>query len=169
MVLRARRSSGPTIRMSAIRPPRKWPRVVNTISAICAERNSATRRTRLALARIAASSPRLRSGTVRWRSRPCAQRCLEATSACATTRALRDSCCPCATRARALLARPVAPRLERAIGVIYRPKTELESHYFQAVLPRQFDEYIWFDESNAVTPLQTQTLKGLPETYPFGL
>ena len=63
----------------------------------------------------------------------------------------------------------VAPRLERAIGVIYRPKTELESHYFQAILPHQFDEYIWFDESNAVTPLQTQTLKGLPETYPFGL
>ncbi|RPH59138.1 MAG: protein-L-isoaspartate(D-aspartate) O-methyltransferase, partial [Acidobacteria bacterium] len=32
------------------------------------------------------------------------------------------------------------PRLERAIGVIYRPKTELESHYFQAILPYQFDE-----------------------------
>jgi len=32
------------------------------------------------------------------------------------------------------------PRLERAIGVIYRPETELQSHYFQAVLPRQFDE-----------------------------
>ena len=60
-------------------------------------------------------------------------------------------------------------RLERAIGVIYRPKTELESHYFQAILPRQFDEYIWFDESTAVTPLETKTLRGLPDTYPFGL
>ena len=39
------------------------------------------------------------------------------------------------------------PRLERAIGVIYRPETELASHYFEAVLPRQFDEYIWFDET----------------------
>ena len=61
------------------------------------------------------------------------------------------------------------PRLERAIGVIYRPKTELESHYFQAVLPYQFDEYAWFDETNAVTPLTTDKVEGLPDTYPFGL
>jgi protein-L-isoaspartate(D-aspartate) O-methyltransferase len=61
------------------------------------------------------------------------------------------------------------PRLERAIGVIYRPETELQSHYFEAVLPRQFDEYIWFDETKAVTPLRTEELKGLPDTYPFGL
>ena len=63
----------------------------------------------------------------------------------------------------------LTPRLERAIGVIYRPETELESHYFQAVLSRQFDEYIWFDESKAITPLVTAELKGLPDTYPFGL
>jgi protein-L-isoaspartate(D-aspartate) O-methyltransferase len=43
-------------------------------------------------------------------------------------------------------------RLERAIGVVYRPESELLSHYFQASLPRQFDEYIWFDETHAVTP-----------------
>ena len=61
------------------------------------------------------------------------------------------------------------PRLERAIGVIYRPETELQSHYFEAVLPRQFDEYVWFDETNAVTPLHTKELEGLPDTYPFGL
>ena len=61
------------------------------------------------------------------------------------------------------------PRLERAIGVIYRPETELQSHYFEAVLPRQFDEYIWFDETHAVTPLRSEELKGLPDTYPFGL
>lgn len=60
-------------------------------------------------------------------------------------------------------------RLERAIGVIYRPETELQSHYFQAVLPRQFDEYVWFDETTAVTPLRTEELTGLPDTYPFGL
>jgi len=47
----------------------------------------------------------------------------------------------------------VEPRLERAIGVIYRPQTELQSHYFQAVLPEQFDEYIWFDETEAVHAL----------------
>jgi len=61
------------------------------------------------------------------------------------------------------------PRLERAIGVIYRPETELQSHYFQAELPRQFDEYIWFDHSKAVTPLAVKELEGMPDTYPFGL
>jgi protein-L-isoaspartate(D-aspartate) O-methyltransferase len=45
------------------------------------------------------------------------------------------------------------PRLERAIGVIYRPETELQSHYFQASLPHQFDEYVWFDATQAVTPV----------------
>ncbi|HTT75380.1 MAG TPA: protein-L-isoaspartate(D-aspartate) O-methyltransferase, partial [Candidatus Binataceae bacterium] len=45
-----------------------------------------------------------------------------------------------------------AARLERAIGVVYRPDTELMSHYFQACLSRQFDEYIWFDETRAVSP-----------------
>ena len=43
------------------------------------------------------------------------------------------------------------------------------SHYFQAVLPAQFDEYIWFDKTRAVTPLETRELEGLPDTYPFGL
>jgi protein-L-isoaspartate(D-aspartate) O-methyltransferase len=61
------------------------------------------------------------------------------------------------------------PRLERAIGVIYRPETERQSHYFQAVLSHQFDEYIWFDETRAVAPLKTDQLEGLPDTYPFGL
>ena len=61
------------------------------------------------------------------------------------------------------------PRLERAIGVIYRPETELASHYFQAVLPRQFDEYVWFDTTEAVTPFATKDLEGMPDTYPFGL
>ena len=67
------------------------------------------------------------------------------------------------------LAQLSQPRLERAIGVIYRPQTELQSHYFEAVLPRQFDEYIWFDETKAVTPLKTEEIEGMPETYPFGL
>jgi hypothetical protein len=40
------------------------------------------------------------------------------------------------------LAGLLRPRLERAIGVIYRPETELQSHYFEAVLPRQFDEFV---------------------------
>lgn len=60
-------------------------------------------------------------------------------------------------------------RLERAIGVIYRPETELASHYFRASLPQQFDEYIWFDNTHAVTPLETAEVKGLLDTYPFGV
>jgi protein-L-isoaspartate(D-aspartate) O-methyltransferase len=61
------------------------------------------------------------------------------------------------------------PRLERAIGVIYRPETELQSHYFQTVLPQQFDEFIWFDETSPVVPLETKEISGQPDTYPFGL
>jgi erythromycin esterase-like protein len=53
--------------------------------------------------------------------------------------------------------------------VIYRPETELESHYSKASLPQQFDAYVWFEESNAVTPLPTKRREGMPETYPFGL
>jgi protein-L-isoaspartate(D-aspartate) O-methyltransferase len=61
------------------------------------------------------------------------------------------------------------PRLERAIGVIYRPETELVSHYFQATLPLQFDEWIWIDETTAVEALATQAVVASPGTYPFGL
>ncbi|MGB7450697.1 MAG: protein-L-isoaspartate(D-aspartate) O-methyltransferase [Lysobacterales bacterium] len=66
-------------------------------------------------------------------------------------------------------AKLLAERLERAIGVIYRPETELQSHYFYASLPRQFDEYIWFDESRAVEPLTRMTGQGMPDTFPFGI
>jgi protein-L-isoaspartate(D-aspartate) O-methyltransferase len=69
----------------------------------------------------------------------------------------------------ALRRRLEEPRLERAIGVIYRPQTERASHYFQANLPGQFDEYIWFDKTTAVRPFGTKKLEGLADTYPFGL
>lgn len=61
------------------------------------------------------------------------------------------------------------PRLQRAIGVIYRPQTERASHYFQAVLPDQFDDYIWFDTTGSVQPFATRELEDMPDTYPFGL
>jgi erythromycin esterase-like protein len=59
--------------------------------------------------------------------------------------------------------------LQRAIGVIYRPETELQSHYFQSVPRDQYDAFVWFDESRAVTPLGHERPHGAPETYPFGL
>ena len=61
----------------------------------------------------------------------------------------------------------MTPRLERAIGVIYRPETELLSHYFQAVLPLQFDEYGWFDETHAITPLGPRERLALGPAHPF--
>jgi protein-L-isoaspartate(D-aspartate) O-methyltransferase len=71
-------------------------------------------------------------------------------------------------RRTALIAELGAARLERAIGVIYRPQSELASHYFEASLPAQFDDYIWFDETHAITPLPPPPrLKALPDTFPF--
>jgi len=62
------------------------------------------------------------------------------------------------------------PRLERFIGVIYRPETERWSHYSGAILPEQFDAYVWFDRTRAVTPLSAATgHDGGEETWPFGL
>ena len=66
------------------------------------------------------------------------------------------------------------PRLERFIGVIYRPETERWSHYSEAILPRQFDAWVWFDETHAVVPLPGEARPGRPQvreddTYPFGL
>ena len=60
-------------------------------------------------------------------------------------------------------------RLERFIGVIYRPRSELQSHYAEADLTRQFDAYVWFDETSAVTPLPTAVQEGVDDTWPFGL
>lgn len=64
------------------------------------------------------------------------------------------------------------PRLERAIGVIYRPETERASHYFRARLPHQFDAMLHYDVTRAVEPLERTGLweRGeLPETYPSAL
>jgi erythromycin esterase-like protein len=60
-------------------------------------------------------------------------------------------------------------RLERFIGVIYRPDTELQSHYAGVELSRQFDAYVWFDQSRAVEPLPTTQREGVPDTWPFGV
>jgi erythromycin esterase-like protein len=64
------------------------------------------------------------------------------------------------------------PRLERAIGVIYLPESERQSHYFHAALPEQFDGLIHIDRTRAVEPLEKGAVwtKGeVPETYPTGV
>lgn len=59
--------------------------------------------------------------------------------------------------------------LQRAVGVVYRPESELLSHYFQAVLSDQFDAYVWFEQTRAVVPLGPERPHGAPEIWPFGL
>ncbi len=74
------------------------------------------------------------------------------------------------SRYEPLRRRLLEPRLQRFIGVIYRPDTEVMSHYTDVSLPQQFDAYVWFDETTAVTPLGPEHIKaGMPDTYPFGL
>ena len=63
-------------------------------------------------------------------------------------------------------------RLERAIGVIYAPGTERQSHYFYAHLPQQFDVVLHFDETHAVEPLELTShwkTGEAPETFPVGV
>jgi erythromycin esterase-like protein len=65
------------------------------------------------------------------------------------------------------------PRLERAIGVIYKPETERFSHYFHAILPRQFDTVLHIDRTSAVQPIDAdpgfEAPDETPETWPFGI
>jgi erythromycin esterase-like protein len=64
------------------------------------------------------------------------------------------------------------PRLERAIGVIYRPDTERQSHYFDASLSSQFDAVLHFDHTSAVRPLELTpqwSVPEVPETFPTGV
>lgn len=63
-------------------------------------------------------------------------------------------------------------RLERAIGVIYRPDTERQSHYFEARLAEQFDAVIHLDRTGALEPLERTSIwdRGEPpESFPTGL
>jgi erythromycin esterase-like protein len=64
------------------------------------------------------------------------------------------------------------PRLERAIGVVYLPQTERQSHYFEARLSQQFDAVIHFDETHALEPLERYAVWESgepPETFPTGV
>jgi erythromycin esterase-like protein len=61
------------------------------------------------------------------------------------------------------------PRLQRFIGVVYRPETEMVSHYADAAPSRQYDAWVWFDETSAVTPLGRASGEAAgAETWPFG-
>ena len=64
------------------------------------------------------------------------------------------------------------PRLERAIGVIYRPDTERWSHYFSASLAAQFDAVVHLDVTRALRPLDLEhpwEATAEPETFQTGM
>lgn len=63
------------------------------------------------------------------------------------------------------------PRLERYIGVIYRPETERFSHYMESSVSRQFDAFVWFDRTSPVVPVTAETSAPgkVPDTFPFGV
>ena len=62
------------------------------------------------------------------------------------------------------------PRLQRAIGVIYRPETERESHYYLCCHSKQFEYIVHFPNTNPVIPLvEKEEQKDEMETYPYGL
>ena len=99
----------------------------------------------------------------------CAPRSPAATRRCSTSRPPRFLLrAASTTRPR----RAAEPRLERAIGVIYRPETERMSHYFHARLADQFDAVIHLDETRALEPLDRTAeweTGEVPETYPWGV
>ncbi len=107
-----------------------------------------------------------------WGARPRVKAVLP-TRADSWERVFRDAGHECALtnwRAdRALAADLSMSRLERAIGVIYRPETERRSHYFEARLSAQFDALVWFEQTSPVTPLAGEPAEGAPDVYPFGL
>ncbi|MDB5819198.1 MAG: pcm2 [Rhizobacter sp.] len=76
-------------------------------------------------------------------------------------------------RNTAVCRRLMEPRLERFIGVIYRPDTERWSHYSEALMPKQFDAWLRLNETHAVVPLgavhSAHGLYGDAQTYPFGV
>jgi erythromycin esterase-like protein len=74
-------------------------------------------------------------------------------------------------RTRELPQEILMPMLQRAIGVIYRPQTERQSHYFEARLTEQFDAMIHIDETQALEPLErsSQHPDEAPETWPTGM
>lgn len=63
-------------------------------------------------------------------------------------------------------------RLGRAIGVVYLPATERQSHYLHVRPADQFDAMIHIDQTRALEPLEVTSrwIAGEnPETYPTGL
>ena len=62
------------------------------------------------------------------------------------------------------------PLLQRAIGVIYRPQTERQSHYYETVLGEQFDAFLWFEQTTPVSPLPAPDSPSHDnDTFPFGV
>ena len=112
-------------------------------SGSCAGRSSGRRPGWWASGPTTARWSRRPTGASRTRLSRCGPRTRGATRGCATGPQMPGFFLSLRQPRREMLRDELtAPRLERAIGVIYRPETELQSHYFRASLPRQFDEWI---------------------------
>ncbi|HEY0436155.1 MAG TPA: erythromycin esterase family protein, partial [Phenylobacterium sp.] len=66
------------------------------------------------------------------------------------------------------------PRLERFVGPVYRPENERWSHFADCRPSQQFDAWVWFDETSAITPLPARALSAgddgaEPPPWPFGV
>lgn len=58
----------------------------------------------------------------------------------------------------------------RAIGVVYNPEHERYGNYVPSIMPMRYDAFIYIDKTAALHPLHIKTeIKGMPETYPFGV
>jgi protein-L-isoaspartate(D-aspartate) O-methyltransferase len=71
------------------------------------------------------------------------------------------------SRGEALAQELSRPRLERAVDVVYRPSSELFSHYFHASLSLQLDEVVWIEQTSALRPLSAREERALPGSHPF--
>ncbi len=164
-------SSGRTTRTWGTRAPPRWATAASSTSASSCARSSARTPCSWDSRRTRARSPRRPTGAGRRIGGTCGRHSPAASSGCSTRRASGASCCrsgriPSCSRCFG------APRLERAIGVIYVPDTERRSHYFHARLADQFDYVLHFDDTRAVEPLERTAAweaGEVAETFPSGL
>ena len=118
-----------------------------------------------------APSPRPQTGMRPPNARTCA-RLIPTVTKRFFTRSMSRISCSTSRGNRDLASHLRDERLERAIGVIYRPDTELISHYFHARLPDQFDAILHYDHTRAVEPLERTAeweMGEVEETFPSGL
>ncbi|MBM3862818.1 MAG: erythromycin esterase family protein [Verrucomicrobia bacterium] len=140
-----------------------------TSASLCARRFPVSRKSSDSRPTPAAS-PRPRAGIFPPSANTCGPRSKAVTNTCSTRRGSPDSGSTSPRNAAVDVLR--AERLERAIGVVYLPQSELRSHCFHASMPGQFDAVVHIDRTRAVEPLERTSAwrtDEAPETFPAGV